>query len=220
MDQNQRDKILHKAKLLKALADQGIGGEKTNAQRMLADYIKKYNINPEEIGLANLNYIRRWRIGGEYDMLILNNVIVSINPFAKIINGDKFIQVELDNEDFLEITEKYAYFIKLWRVEMEWLKMGFFHKHKDYFVPDEAVMKKWRAKNSMNPDIEKAKQTAEQVNKVASKINPDKLEKQITEMNEQQKIHALNVHRVDELVPIMLSSFYKRTDKTLEEKKS
>lgn len=44
-----RTKQIEKAKKLKALAERGIGGEKTNAQRMYDDYCARFNISEEEV---------------------------------------------------------------------------------------------------------------------------------------------------------------------------
>lgn len=51
------NKIIELGKKLKALADRGIGGEKLNAERMLADMLKKHNLTIEDIeGEATADY--------------------------------------------------------------------------------------------------------------------------------------------------------------------
>ena len=46
---NERDKILEKAKKLKALADRGVGGEQINAKDMYEKYCAKHNISVNEL---------------------------------------------------------------------------------------------------------------------------------------------------------------------------
>ncbi len=47
---NNEDRILEIAMKLKALADRGVGGEKSNATEMLKRYMEKHDLTSEDIG--------------------------------------------------------------------------------------------------------------------------------------------------------------------------
>ncbi len=81
-----KEKLKSKARKLKALADRGNEGEKKNAERMYREFIEKHKLDESEIDPSINN--RRFRVKNYDDLMILNNVILSVNPFTKINNNE------------------------------------------------------------------------------------------------------------------------------------
>lgn len=171
-----------KARLLKELSEKGIGGEKTNAETKLKEHLKKHNLTIEDIDSSVNN--RRFKVSNEDDRMIFTNVILSVNPFTKLIHLPNVIDVSLDEEDFNEVKNKLRYFIKLWREEKEILTMAFFSKHKDYFQPDEWTKNKWREKKKLNEDLEKATLKADKIDKKLSKSEIEEMNKSLSKQHE------------------------------------
>jgi hypothetical protein len=160
------EKLKSRAKKLKALADRGIEGEKDTARRMYEDFIKKHNLEDNDEGTN----VRILKIKYADDMLILFNVILSVNPFSKPVYEKNYIRVELDKEDYTEVKCKYRHFVKLWRIEKELLTMSFFSKHNVHFAPDDYAKKKWREHNAMNQQYVQAQVDADILQEKATKF--------------------------------------------------
>lgn len=213
-----KEKLKSKARKLKALADRGVEGEKQNAQRRYEEFIKKHKLDESEID-PQLNN-RRFRVKNYDDLLILNNVILSVNPFTKINNNELFLDVDLDDEDFREVKEKFKYFIKLFKVEKELLTMAFFSKHQKFFSPDDNAKNKWRESRAENEELKKARENAEKIDKKAKKNGESDLSKeQIEKLKKDSQIQTLNMSRLDKIIPILLDGKYVRNNQTIEEKK-
>lgn len=212
-----KEKLKSKARKLKALADRGVEGEKQNAQRRYEEFIKKHKLDESEID-PQLNN-RRFRVKNYDDLMILNNVILSVNPFTKINNNELFLDVDLDDEDFREVKEKFRYFMKLFRVEKELLTMAFFSKHQKFFEPDDNAKNKWRESRAENEELKKARQNADKINKKTPKDNKELSKEEIEKLKKDSQIQTLNMSRLDKLIPILLDGKYVRNNQTIEEKK-
>lgn len=133
------EKQKRKAKLLKALADRGEGGEKVNAKIKLDEHLLKYNLTLDDITASNK---RKFTVRSEDDNMIVMNSILSVNPFVRTSTSLNLIEVELDDEDFLEVKNKIKHFIKLYKIGKEIYTMAFMSKHSKYFQPDEHTQNK------------------------------------------------------------------------------
>jgi hypothetical protein len=222
-ESNNKEKLKAKARKLKELKDRGVGGEKTSAENKLREFLIKHNMSEEEIDGTFKQRI--FKIRETDDSLIITNVILSVNPYAKIFNDKKAIIADLDDEDFIEVIQKVRYFAKLWRIEKELLTMAFFAKHGDSFKPDEYACSKYREQQkNKNEEYEKAQERANQFTEKAKelKVNIDveKIAEQkggIRSATAQENIKLMNLQRQNQLVPILLSSKYVRTNKTVGE---
>ena len=66
----EREKLQEKLRKLKALAEQGVGGEKENAEKLLAALMKKHNISEEEIEEVQIKtYFIRYKTEWERRLL-------------------------------------------------------------------------------------------------------------------------------------------------------
>lgn len=181
---------------------------------MYDDYLRKHKLTPEQIEGSFKH--RTFKIKDADGLIILTNVVLSVNPFAKIIPEKNFLNVELDDEDFIEVREKFRYFLKLWRVEKDLLTMSFFGKHQQFFSPDQYAQSKYREQSkTVNPEYEKAKQKADGITKMAQEKDTAIA---ISSINEAPKndVIILNLQRTELLQKILLNSNYKRTNKTIE----
>lgn len=216
--QDNIEKLKAKARKLKALADRGIGGEKETSERMYKEFIKKNKLDESDID-PSVNK-RKFRIKTYDDSLILNNVILSINPFTKVISNDLFIECNLDDEDFKEVKEKFRYFVKLYRIEKELLNMAFFNKHNKFFTPDEQVRNKWRENNNENEELRKAREQAEKITNKSNKIKDDLQSKlNLEKMKKDNQIQMLNMIRLNEMTKLLIDGEYIKMSMTIEQQK-
>lgn len=219
METNNIEKLKSKAKKLKALADRGEGGEKETSKRMYDAFIKKHNI--DDVSINPSANKRRFRVKNYDDSLILTNVILSINPFTKLIQNELSLECELDLEDFNETKQKFGHFVKLYRIDKELLNMAFFSKHQKFFTPDEDVKKKWRESNTENEELRKAREKASKMDIEANK-NPKeepKTQAELDKIKKDSQIQLLNLSRMTKLQDILLEGRYVKNNKSLEEKK-
>ena len=211
MEDEKREKIKAKARRLNELAKRGIGGEKTNAQRMLDDLLRKHGMQSSDID-SSLNS-RVFTVDNDDDKTILMTTILSINPYTKLVCDKKFVTAELDEQDYFDVKDKYAYFSKLFRVEKELLVMAFFEKNKLYFAPTEQAHSKFRdGQKKPNEAFEKVKMNAENIRKNAEhqfKANPlNDIFSISDEEAEIQRIQQLNLARLQYMTKVMFKAEY------------
>lgn len=197
------------ARKLYELAQKGIGGEKDAAQKKFEEHLKKYKIHISEIDSSK--NMRNFRVKSDDDRFILGNVILSVNPYAELIKLTTIIKVSLDEEDFIEVVNRFKYFARLYKTEREMLQMSFMHKHKDFFQPDEYTRNKWREKYKINEDLQSAQIKVEKIENKLSKADQDKLNKQL-------EAHVAKMKRMEAMSKTLLNAQYARRDKALPEK--
>jgi len=103
------DKLIDKARKLKALAERGNGGEQDTAKRFYRKFIKDNKISEKEI---EEDYFKRIfnLVDTEYEIL-LSHVIMSVNPFVEIKRPEvSKCFVNLDDEDYIEVQHKFSIF--------------------------------------------------------------------------------------------------------------
>lgn len=166
------EKVLSRARKLKALANAGEGGEQENAQRMYEAYIKEHNIEDCEINFS-MNVREIDDIANTTEADIAYTILLSVNPYAKCSFSGNVMSTELDDEDYVEAKEKIKYFLTLWRLEVNALKGAFSLRHNEFFKPDEHALKKWRDNNvgQSQWSQEVAKQESKDIYDLSEKIN-------------------------------------------------
>lgn len=207
--QSKREKHIVMARKLYELAQKGIGGEKDAAQKKFEEHLKKYKIHISEIDSSK--NMRSFKVKSDDDRFILGNVILSVNPYAELIKLTTIIKVSLDEEDFIEVVNRFKYFARLYKTERQMLEMSFMHKHKDFFQPDEYTRNKWREKYKINEDLQSAQIKVDKIENKLSKADQDKLNKQLQE-------HVNKIKRMESMSKTLLNAQYARRDKALPEK--
>jgi hypothetical protein len=219
-----KEKILSKARKLKALAVGGDSGEKDNAERMYQEYIKLHNINDCEIN-SDMSVRYFTDIVNDNERDIVCTVLYSINPFSKPSYNAVFdVTVDLDEEDYVEAKEKVSYFITLWRLEVNALKSAFSLRHKDFLRPDAYAMDKWRENKTKGEDNVEDK--VQNLIKLSNKIKIDLEKNQEAVINEifntkdQDYMTAFNIDRSVAMSELLLLANYIRANKKINEYES
>lgn len=109
------------------LATRGVGGEKEAAQRKLEKLLNKYGLTLNSLNNEKSKE-RTFKIKNREDYVtILSHVIWDIHPDAKINQNTRKLEVysKLTTEQYIEVTEKFDYFWKLWCKEKEEFMMAF-----------------------------------------------------------------------------------------------
>lgn len=207
--ESKREKHKSMARKLLELAKRGDAGERDSAKTKFDEHMAKHKLHLSDIDpSANM---RRFRVKSDDDRMILANVILSVNPFTEIIKLASGLNVELDEEDFTEVKEKFKYFSRLFKIEKQMLNDSFFHKHRDYFQPDEHTRNKWREKHKINEDLQSAQIKVEKIENKLSQADQDKLNKQLEE-------HVKKMRRMEAMSKTLLNAQYARRDKAISEK--
>ncbi len=217
-DNNNIESLKAKGRRLNELAQRGIGGEKSNAKRMLDDFLRKHKLTIEQID-TSIND-RSFTVDNEDDATILLTTILSVNPYSKPVSGKKFVTANLDNEDYIEVKNKFKYFTKLFRVERELLRMAFFGKHEKFFKPDHSKEKFRDGSKQMNEDLMKAGFDAESIQRQAEqefKTQVPSLEFSSDEKEQEiQMIQKRNLARLEAMKQLMLDATYVYANRTVE----
>lgn len=122
------DKHIQLAKKLKALADKGVGGEKTNATTMLNNLLKKHNLTIEDIeGEEKKDYFFKLK---PEDLQLWNQIIHKVNweikcygefPKKKIkelnLRGNYMITCTVS--EYIEIETMLEIYTRLYKEELE-----------------------------------------------------------------------------------------------------
>lgn len=128
-------KYIELAKKIKALADKGIGGEKTTAEKMLNDLLKKHNLTIEEIEGEILQEFY-FMINDKHLWTLLYQIIKGVNVNIKCygeIPKDKIKEFQLKGNylvdctvsEYVEIEAKYDFFSRLYKSELDTFLMAF-----------------------------------------------------------------------------------------------
>jgi hypothetical protein len=133
-----KEKIIKLAKKLKALAERGIDGEKSNAKDKLDALLKKYDLAEYQITDGLRTFERTTLNEGS---VILERIIKSVNPEAQImvkkIKTKLIIEVILTDIEYKEVRQKYRFFWRAYNRERKLLLSAFINKHWDYFTSNQ-----------------------------------------------------------------------------------
>lgn len=209
----EKSKSILKAKKLLELANRGIDGEKETAKVKLSEHLKKYGIDISEID-DTIN-VREFKFGSSDEFTILSNVILSVNPFAKLFNEKGVVSCELDKEDYLEVKNKHKHFWGLWKIEYDLLILSFFTQNSIHFRPDEyAYNKNGGSGQKENPAFKKNARENKKMNKNIDEVIEMTPPKEFSEKETaKQSIDRMNLQRMQNMLHIMLKSNYRRGQK-------
>lgn len=127
-------------KKLKALAEQGVGGEKVNAQRMLDQLMKKYNISEEDLCEEKVQTFEfHWNNETEKRLLIqiiykITNSVMIYTYFHHDINGKRrqtayILGCDCTQSQRLEIEFLFEFYLRLWKKDLALFFHAFIQKH-------------------------------------------------------------------------------------------
>jgi len=202
-----REKAKAKARLLKALADRGEGGEKTSAENKLQEHLKKHKLTLGDID-SSFND-RCFKIRTQDDKMVLMNVILSINPFTRIDDDKINIVANLDDEDYQEVIRKFNHFSKLFRADKNVFTMSFFKKHEEFFQPDEFTRKKWREKYNINEGLSSQQVEVDKLNDIVLSA------KSKEDLNEEHFKLLKKLERMTKMMECLQDTEYFRIGKTI-----
>ncbi len=220
------EEILEKGRKIKRYLKNDSEGERNAAKRKYEEFLKKHNLQDSDVDPeANTRKIYA-KHDDEVDLLL--NIILSVNPFTKHSTDKKEITCELDNEDYIEVLEKYEYFGKLFRVEKELLIVAFSSKHKKFMTPDDDAKIKWRSHKKENEAIKNFKDEMvevkeewlnQQADVKKGRISESTLAENVMNSNDRVKIMAFNANRSVMLQSILLDARYIKNKRTISSKK-
>lgn len=133
--------ILDLLRKLKALAEQGVDGERENATDMLHRLMAKHGITMEDLGIHVLKE-REFYIADK-EMQLFVQVLGSVTgPSQKILSYKRDTKklksrfVELTDADYIEVEAKWEFYRRAWKEERErqlqLLMKAFVHKNRLY----------------------------------------------------------------------------------------
>ncbi len=134
------DKYIELAKKLKALADKGVGGEKTNAEKMLNDLMKKHGIKIEDIeGEATNDYF--FKVDDEFKDLFFQ-IVKSVNRDIPAYRYPKNVvrqhklkgnhEIKCTIAEYIEIEQSFDIYTKLYKEELKTFYEAFVHANRIY----------------------------------------------------------------------------------------
>lgn len=129
------EKNMELLRKLKALAEQGVGGERENAQRLLSRLMKKYGVEdadlsddiPEEHGFTYHNPQERALLHQLFDKIVTGREIY------RYVHGEGSktkLFVACTKAEAIQIEVEYEFYRELWREEADWLFRAFIQKHR------------------------------------------------------------------------------------------
>lgn len=140
------DRILELAKKLKALAERGHGGEKTNAEDQLKRLIDKYGIKLENIEQPILQFrIFKFDEKDELHKKFVRQIILSVIGlkdfyYSGLIHNNW--TVEIDDLQFIEISEKIDFYWPIFKSDLEIFYTAFVQKNELTVDVDESKVPK------------------------------------------------------------------------------
>lgn len=166
------DKVLELAQKLKALAERGVGGEKTNAIAALEALLKKHNISEEELEDP---ITKRYRIYVPFKKrTIFNQVFKMIAGTQEMYilrsKPNTYVQ-ELTALQFIEVEATFDFYWKAYEEELAIFEQAFIQKNQ-LFDPKGPV----RELDELTPE-EQAK--ARKMLAMADQIEKQKMDKRI-----------------------------------------
>jgi len=137
-------------KKIKALADGGVGGEKENAQKLLAELMLKYNITEEEIAEETVKdfdfkipklFKARELISQVIYSVVGNEVEEEKGLYTYGIKKNKYI-IKCTAAEFLEIKAKYNFYLHYLKIESDRFYNAFVQANKIFPPPNKKCEEK------------------------------------------------------------------------------
>ncbi len=160
------EEILSLAKKLRALAEQGEGGEKDNAVDMLTKYCAKHNISLSDLE-SDIKKQREFSIPDEIFAKklfrqIAGHVVENVDILVykrksdDKIKGKKSFFVNLTDAEFIEIDTKFNFYLAKFNEDVILFYRAFIHKNKLYV----------KSSDDSNDEKELTPQELEEINKI------------------------------------------------------
>ncbi len=136
MDDN---KILDLAKKLKALADQGVDGEKENAAAMLQRLMEKHGITLESISdeVKRKRYFDIKTTQQKFFQQVASSVIGGGFSYFVSPTSKRRIGIELTDAQYIEIDAKFEFYIKAYEKDLDIFYRAFIHRNRLTAKPTE-----------------------------------------------------------------------------------
>lgn len=129
------DKVKELALKLKALADRGEGGEKQNAETMLADLLKKHGISIEELDGEEKSeeIIKINPFLTQFSIQIICSIVGDV-PLYKVANkSGKYynnkLSVDCTKRELIEIISSLDFYTKAYKRELKFFEIAFLAKN-------------------------------------------------------------------------------------------
>ena len=122
------------AKILR-LAERGVGGEKSNAQAILAKMLKQHNLTIDDLvgGGADVLKWKGYSYRTKIEQRLLFQCVAKITNASEIhsrqIRGRRELRFEMCELDHLELSNMFSYYKKLLNKELDILFRAFIHRH-------------------------------------------------------------------------------------------
>lgn len=139
------DKKIELMKKLKALAEQGVGGEKETAQKKLEQLMKKYNVKEQELSDDAIEE-HIFRFHGEFEKRLLIQVAYKVlgKEFVKRMytyrwgKGKRTTRmIECTKAEALQIRIAHEFYCDLWKEEQDFFFECFIQKHRIFTADKE-----------------------------------------------------------------------------------
>ncbi len=207
------DKESKAVKLKRRALDNREGADmQERARLMYLAYIQRHGINDADVNVNGNKRLLAFRNDDEF--FVLTNVIMAVDPYAKYTKETGGLVVDLDNDDYKEVGERYRYFVKVWRVERELLVRAFAQKHKKYFTPSDYEFAKADRVNkslnkSLNHDYTASSDHQKRLQEAESRFNSQFKNLESINSLDIVEVEIFNRDRVYEMMRILLDSDYK-----------
>ncbi len=149
------EKILDLAKKLKALAEQGVGGEKENATAILKSLMEKHGITLDSITEDVKK--RRWFIVKTTQLKLIKQVVGSVigGDFSYYVkqNIKTDIAFNLTDAEFIEIEAKFGFYWKKYEEDLRLFYSAFIQTNGLYAKPSKDDDKSYTRKAITEEDL-------------------------------------------------------------------
>ena len=138
---NDQDRIKRRLAKVLALSQQGVGGEKTNAEAILEAGLAKHGLTIDDIGHDSnplMHEVVRWyTYRTAHDKTILTQCMFKLRNVSgeleyRAMKGKKTVGYSATVLDHLEIDAMYSYYRRLYAEELELMLTAFISKHNLY----------------------------------------------------------------------------------------
>ncbi len=128
------DKVLELAKKLKALAAKGIGGEKTNADKMLKDLMKKHGIALDDIAKTEREY-REFKYEPNQAHVLAQVAFSVVGAATEIKEVDPkhcIYYIKCTPAEFIEIQASFSFYWDAYEKSLKTFNHAFFVRNELY----------------------------------------------------------------------------------------
>lgn len=135
-------KAMELAFKLKALADQGVDGERENAEQMLLRHCAKHNINIEDLEKEEQKTFYMHCTPGDYKLLLqIASTVLGIEFNIGWLKGKSMADkntrwIRCTRSEYVLISAKFDFYKKAYEEELEIFKAAFIQKNKLYPIND------------------------------------------------------------------------------------